>query len=590
MAEHNLDYVKLSTEGIKMVLNNDWQKAEELFSAHKDVSVQMAAGNSFVCFLQALMTFEEDKLEVAKAALAETVAHCKSSSSNFKLRRVSSKEQLSAEERLLREVIATDCLLYQAGLVIIHQDITSYIKGGWYLRQAWRSYKRLYNEILALRDEDDPFIMDRESSSDPVESPSVAESVPTTPEDFRDMELEFGWRLSRSNLSDLSRSSKDRLLAAVCFGYGSFQLFISLCPPKVLRLIHFLGFEGDKELGLKCLDFTSQTDGMMAPLATLVLVYYHSVIRPFFALDGPNLCAGITEANRILERANVDYPDSALFLYFRSRVQILEGKTDEALDTCRWALAMSTRQRETQHVCLYEIGRLSMMKLEWQEAAGCFHRLRKESRWARCYYAYLAGLSYGCLGDMDKTSQLFIDVPKLVKLKNNQLEMFVNKRATHFLVNIPTGNQMLILTLEMLYIWTMIPNCSKTDLQTMLKACREERSAAFRPLCCLIEGVIYKELNDFYSAEKSLKKAMDLYDYDRSVDTHIAACACFELGMLKGQMGNFHESRQYFLHIKTHYKNYDFDSRLTVKVSAALKRMAEEEVEQSGGNSACTIQ
>lgn len=177
-------------------------------------------------------------------------------------------QQLSAEERLLREVIATDCLLYQAGLVIIHQDITSYIKGGWYLRQAWRSYKRLYNEILALRDEDDPFIMERESSTDPVESPSVAESVPTTPEDFRDMELEFGWRLSLSNLSDLSRSSKDRLLAAVCFGYGSFQLFISLCPPKVLRLIHFLGFEGDKELGLKCLDFTSQTDGMMAPLAT----------------------------------------------------------------------------------------------------------------------------------------------------------------------------------------------------------------------------------------------------------------------------------------------------------------------------------
>lgn len=590
MAEQNLDYLKLSTEGIKMVLNNDWQKAEELFSAHKDVSVQMSAGNSFVCFLQALMTFEEDKLDVAKAALAETVAHCKNNSSNLKLHRVSSKERLSAEERLLREVIATDCLLYQAGLVIINQDITSYIKGGWYLRQAWRSYKRLYNEILALRDEDDPFVMERESSTDPVETPSTTESMPPTPEDYRDMELEFGWRNSLSNLSDLSRSSKDRLLAAVCFGYGSFQLFISLCPPKVLRLIHFLGFEGDKDLGLKCLDFTSQTDGMMAPLATLVLVYYHSVVRPFFALDGPNLCAGILEANRILERASVDYPDSALFLYFRSRVQILEGKTDEALDTCRWALAMSTRQRETQHVCLYEIGRLSMMKLHWEEAAGSFHRLRKESRWARSYYAYLAALSYGSLGDTEKTSQLFIDVPKLVKLKNNQLETFVSKRASRFLVNIPTENQMLVLTLEMLYIWTLIPNCSKNDLQTMLKACREERNVTFRPLCCMIEGVIYKELNDFYLAEKSLKKAMDLYDSDRSVDTHIAAFACFELGMLKGQMGSFQESRQYFLHIKTHYKNYDFEPRLSVKVSAALKRMAEEEVEQSGGNSACAIQ
>lgn len=39
---------------------------------------------------------------------------------------------------------------------------------------------------------------------------------------------------------------------------------------------------------------------------------------------------GISEANQILNRADVEYPDSALFLYFRSRVFILEvGRTFE---------------------------------------------------------------------------------------------------------------------------------------------------------------------------------------------------------------------------------------------------------------------
>ena len=33
-----------------------------------------------------------------------------------------------------------------------------------------------------------------------------------------------------------------------------------------------------------------------------------------------------------------------------------QAKTDEALVTCRKALAMSENQRETQHICLYEIG------------------------------------------------------------------------------------------------------------------------------------------------------------------------------------------------------------------------------------------
>lgn len=607
-SELPVDYVKLSTDGIKMVLNNDWKKAEDLFAEHKDSSVLMCAGNSFVTFLQALMTFEEDKLEQAKTALNETINRCKNAASS-KHRKHSNKETLSSEDRLLYEVIATDCLLYQAGLIVINQDMKSYIKGGWYLRSAWRSYKRLYNEIRALNPEqDDQFFTGKESSIDPMEDslavPSSSEdwpfptsssssSIAATPDEFRDLELDFARSRSMSSMtSELSRSSKDRLLAAVCFGYGSFQLFISLCPPKILGIIHFLGFEGDQELSLKCLDFTSRMDGMMAPLATLVLVYYHSVIRPFFALDGSNLSAGISEANRILERADLDYPDSALFLYFRSRVHILEGRADEGLVTCRRALAMSVNQRETQHICLYEIGRLSMMKLQWSEAADCFFRLRKESRWARCFYAYLAAISYGCMGEIDNAKQLFIDVPKLVKLKNNQLELFVSKRATRYSANIPTENQMTILTLEMLYIWTTIPNCSKEDLEKMLTVCRNERDLSFRPLCCLVEGVILKEFEDLVEAEKSLKRAMEYYDSDHNVDAHVAAFACFELGMLKSQERNYQESRDWFVRIKHRYKNYEFEPRLSVKVSAALKRISEEEAEaqQNGSTNGCLLQ
>lgn len=572
-----------------MVINNDWLKAEELFGSHKDVSVLMSAGNSFVSFLQALMTFEEDKMESARVALAETIQHCKSKISSSK--HPKSGEVVTTEERILCEVVATDCLLYQAGLIVVNQDITSYIKGGWYLRQAWKSYKRLYLQIQHIGSDGEQRFGSRESSTDPFpDSAPVPDSVPTTPEEFQNLDFEFGSQRSLSGISELSGSSRDHLLAAVCFGYGAFQLFISLCPPKILRLIHFLGFEGDQDEGLRCLEFTSQTDGMMAPLATLVLVYYHSVVRPFFALDGSNLTAGISEANQILNRADVEYPDSALFLYFRSRVFILEGKTEEALLTCRKALLMSANQRETQHVCLYEIGRLCMMKLHWQEAASSFHRLRKESRWARCYYAYLAALSYGCVGDMEKALPLLTDVPKLVKLKNNQLENFVCRRANSCTVRTPSRNQMIILVLEMLYIWTSIPNCSKNDLKEMLKICEEEIEPLFRPTCCLIEGVIYKEFDNFESAEKSLQKAVSLYDTESNVDAHVAAFACFELGMLKSQQGDFQESRQHFQHIKNHYKNFDFESRISVKVSSALKRIAEEEANQHQNGRSCSIQ
>lgn len=59
-----------------------------------------------------------------------------------------------------------------------------------------------------------------------------------------------------------------RLMCAVSFGYGIFQLCISLLPPSLLKLIHFLGFEGDRHLGVSALMFSRQGHDMRAPLAT----------------------------------------------------------------------------------------------------------------------------------------------------------------------------------------------------------------------------------------------------------------------------------------------------------------------------------
>lgn len=47
---------------------------------------------------------------------------------------------------------------------------------------------------------------------------------------------------------ELSPDVLSRLLGAVNFGYGTFQLCISMVPPKILKLIEFLGFEGDREV------------------------------------------------------------------------------------------------------------------------------------------------------------------------------------------------------------------------------------------------------------------------------------------------------------------------------------------------------
>ena len=46
-------------------------------------------------------------------------------------------------------------------------------------------------------------------------------------------------------------------------------------------------------------------------------MWYHTIIRPFFALDGEEEDAGAEAATKLLDLAQEIYPHSALFLYFR---------------------------------------------------------------------------------------------------------------------------------------------------------------------------------------------------------------------------------------------------------------------------------
>lgn len=72
----------------------------------------------------------------------------------------------------------------------------------------------------------------------------------------------------RNQCQDISKEDLQRLMSAVSFGYGLFQLSVSLLPPNLLKLISFFGFEGDRRTGITCLKHSRQSDDMRAPLAT----------------------------------------------------------------------------------------------------------------------------------------------------------------------------------------------------------------------------------------------------------------------------------------------------------------------------------
>lgn len=51
----------------------------------------------------------------------------------------------------------------------------------------------------------------------------------------------------------MTKETLDRLLGAVSFGYGMFQLGMSMMPEKILKLIEIFGFQGDRKVGIEAL-------------------------------------------------------------------------------------------------------------------------------------------------------------------------------------------------------------------------------------------------------------------------------------------------------------------------------------------------
>ncbi|KAE8598583.1 hypothetical protein XENTR_v10016865 [Xenopus tropicalis] len=437
---------ELALVGINMLLNNGFKESDQLFRKYRNNSPLMSFGASFVSFLNAMMTFEEEKMQLACDDLKMTEKLCESDEGVIETIKNKIKKNVdirkssqSMVDRLQRQIIVADCQVYIAVLSFVKQELSAYIKGGWILRKAWKIYNKCYVDINALQE------MYQKKTSQ--ESDAANDN--------------------HIDAEGVTEDSLNRLKGAVSFGYGLFHLCISMVPPNLLKIINLLGFPGDRLQGLSSLMYASESKDMKAPLATLALLWYHTVVRPFFALDGSDNQGGLKEAKEILNKKESAYPNSSLFMFFKGRIQRLECQINSALTSFHTALELATDQREIQHVCLYEIGWCSMIEMNYKDAFQSFERLKNESRWSQCYYAYLTAVCQGATGDVDGAHDVFKDVQKLFKRKNNQIEQFSVKKSERFKKQSPTKELCVLAAIEVLYLWKALPNCSLSNLQRM---------------------------------------------------------------------------------------------------------------------------
>ncbi|XP_042238633.1 tetratricopeptide repeat protein 39C-like [Homarus americanus] len=506
------EYTRLARDGIQLMLNNRFTEAEELFRHHTQDNLHMAMGHCYLTFMNAVMSFEEEKVTYSMETLRSMERRCGGGENGWfssvkSIVMGSRNGQEQGEEpgsQLEQQVILADCQVLLAILTFLQQEIGSYVKGGWVLRKAWKVYehaytkvKRLYKQTFGEAQDVPPSSPTEEyhsslhTNTDDLKSPGSWSVGPTgvpgpaedssesshhsAPSSSSTSTLGLRIPLSKSvpNLKGFLYSNNkhqpksrplppdmvSRLMASVSFGYGLFQLCMSLLPPSLLRLVHVLGLQGDRLAGLSALMFTRKSHDMRAPLATLTLLWYHTIVRPFFALDGSKVRAGVEAAHLLLQEAQQNYAQSALFLFFRGRVHRLQGDIGGALMSYRGALQVSP-QRELQLLALHEVAWCHLLQLNWSHAQGAFANLKKESRWSKSFYAYLSAVCLGASGRLEDCAKGMNEVPTLVRRSSHALEAFLMRRALRSKGDTLTKNYCLLRAYELLYMWNALSSCS----------------------------------------------------------------------------------------------------------------------------------
>ena len=107
---------------------------------------------------RSLMTFEEDAMDAAYKSLEGTEKFCDTSKKFSELFTSTSNMQkkFTPHQKLYRKSIIADCLLFEAILVFIRQSLTSYVKGGYLIRKAWKMYEKIYNETERICSQPSP--------------------------------------------------------------------------------------------------------------------------------------------------------------------------------------------------------------------------------------------------------------------------------------------------------------------------------------------------------------------------------------------------------------------------------------------------
>ncbi|XP_023677179.1 tetratricopeptide repeat protein 39A isoform X2 [Paramormyrops kingsleyae] len=521
---------------LDLFLRNDFEGALSRLRSRMKDSMYHALTYATILEMQALMTFDPADIMAAGNTMKDAQAVCQ------RYRRKSSFNSMASrnftEEELHAELCYAECLLQRAALTFLQdENMISFIKGGIKVRNSYQTYKELHTVLLSS--------------------------------------------------SYIQGENHNHFEGGVNLGIGAFNLMLSMLPARILRMLEFVGFSGNKEFGLHQLQDGSSTHTLRAFLCNMLLICYHTFMS-FILGTGEG---DVEDAERLLQPYLKRYPKGSVFLFFAGRIEEIKGNLDAAVNRFQECCEAQHQWKQFHHMCYWELMWCFTYKRHWKMAYFYADLLSKENAWSKATYVYMKGAYLSMLSREERLPfresevALFRQVPRLkqkIAGKSLPTEKFAIRKARRYLAESPLP--LPAPALEMMYIWNGYTVIGKhKDLtEGMLKTLEDEQrkleeypktetSVDDQCLVSLLKGLCLKHLGRPEEAEHYFTLVL-CNEVQIKLDHYLVPNALLEHGLLCLEQGRRDEAITLLEAARQNYKNYSMESRTHFRIQAALHK------------------
>jgi len=537
-----LDDAKIALD---LFMNNRFEEARLLMKPWCRQSMYHALGTGVFKFLEAMMTFENEQIEEASRVLEQSVEVCnkfRKKSSVYqtlgKIVRKPNYDQLR-EEEIHAELCYAECLLLRAALTFVEdENLISFVKGGLKMRSCLNAYRECWH-ILKHR----------------------------------------AWGESKH---------KHHFESGTRFGFGNYNLMVSMLPQRIMKLLEFIGFTGSREVGLNQLLLGSKLEGSLRQvLCSMALLGYHLFVSYVIGYGDGDLVL----SSAIIKQQLLNYPDGVWFQFFKGRLEYVKGHLEEAIVWYNRAWQSQSEWVQFHHLCYWELMWANCCKQEWSSSRDFADLLLHESRWSRAIYGYQKGsfmvMMYDRLSNEEKQElfQLFKDIPswkQRIAGKSIPMEKFIIKKCSRFFGQ---GHVLLLPALELMYLWNgfkIVGKDASLVESFYLLVCdtigiveSNTTSPYYYDNCCLLyllKGMCLKFIKSKGLAQDSKDCFLHVISKYKDIkeDIYLVPYATYEIGILQWTEGKLETAIATLEHAKNHYKGYALESRLHFRIHSAL--------------------